>query len=114
MSFATQRFTDLNPQCRLPSTFGKYGIEPEFDNYGMNARWMWYESLDSALSCWMCGETHTYIFLDKHGDYVRHEADLGPDAFYPQPLGPRLPDLQGPRPLSECQEYGAYYGFADS
>ena len=86
--------------------FGQYGITPEFDSYGMNAVAFWYEMEDGVMSCWMDGEIHSYTFLNENGDLVRHEADLGPDAFYPQPLGPHIPALQGPRPITDREEYG--------
>ncbi len=93
---------------------GTFGLTPEFDNYGMNAVWMWYDSLDAQASCWMMGETHSYTYLDENGDLVCHEADLGPDAVFPQPLGPHIADLQGPRPLSDAEDPSAWYGFSDA
>jgi len=91
--------------------FGKFGMEPEFDNYGMNAFDMWYDAEDSMMMCWMLGETHTFIYLNDEGDCVRHEADLGPDCIYPQPLGPMVPYLQGPRPIEDADDYYAIHGF---
>ena len=92
--------------------YGTFGMEPQFDSYGINSFLMWYDAEDGMMSCWMNGETHSFIYLNDDGDCVCHEADYGPNAIYPQPLGPSVPYIHGPRSVEDiCDTYGACYGF---
>jgi len=85
------------------TTFGTFGIESEFDSYGINDSSMWYDSEDAIALAFAHGEYHTFIYLDDDGNTVRHEADLGPDAVFPQPLGPSVSHSHGPRPITDLE-----------
>lgn len=88
--------------------YGKYGMTSEFDSYGINAFQLWYDAEDGMMMCWMNGETHSYVDLDSDGNYVCYEPDYGQGPGYPQPLGPSVPYLQGPRPFEDVIDSCGY------
>ncbi len=69
----------------------------QFDNYGINAFDLWYDAEDMMIGCgddddWSTG-------FDSNGDCISEYHGSGEGM--PQPLGPSVPYLQGPRSLEE-------------
>ncbi len=76
----------------------------QFDNYGINAFDLWYDAEDMMIGCW--DDDDWSIGFDSNGDCI--EEWHGSGEGMPQPLGPSVPYLQGPRSLEEIRN--PYHG----
>ena len=89
------------------TTFGTFGMESEFDSYGINAFHMWYDH-EYMIADAVNDDGDFFVGFDSNGDCIEeyHGSGEGP----PLALGPMVPRIHGPRSIEDVDDnpYNCY------